>query len=898
MSQADQGLDILQRAASWMHARGWRRKLAKRRGYEQSLFEHSLNELDVLLRLLPILKGSRHFGFSEEESQVLCVSVVAHDAAKETTSWQSYVRGDGPWVSHVDAELTRRIVPEICQNLGFHDLREAAQRVIENCVNLHMKSERGDAAIVTALFQGSGRWRTLAEVVITIDHFCSAATLLEARRALEAGLLGRHLSVTYHLVNFRGVSTTLLHRAAVDSFTDMNWHALLHFNHGTLYAAPAESTLPVPTTQEISKRLADSLGQALNKRDMATLIVGSPTGNILPKPDLIDFAQARSYLEAAVRKVGARKFLGDYEREKQRTARAESLARGRSKLKADVIQDYWKLTGRSGHLYSSEMDRDADRIARGHPEMIVFKFFKAMMREELVGKKGQALACQHYEAIFSSGSWAELQTTASLMAAQDMAKTVDRFWSLPGSRFDLPYDRIEEMPDQERQALLIKVLDENIVQKVYAAIQDLHPSPLSKLAEGMASAFIADLVFPAEKGDVVDLARQQLKAYGESKPFAGKQPRKAIYLCPICNSPFDNTAAIKGAADFIEKPESHTNRAISHGPFDYVTICKSCYYDRILMHSLLGIRPEEILVLFPRVSIGHGNGWVLVDKVKRWIAGAQEIVMGNINQGMTLGLTSYIASRLGSQDISGFAPEDLVQIMSYATSDQARKKQLREAEKLLRERYEGGLGELNDVLETDFTDWDAAAKAVLEGAVGGHEANSIRRNILRRQPVAHFVCETPNVIFVPLSYPIVANDKESEANRAIRQLFVALLISLVFDVMVAVRKSRESLDLAGGKGAAYVPAVPAVRQLIGSEWVSLLDAEKWLWAIGAASLLARDAYTDKTGQKENPSSIFLVLNEDPPERLLRRLEQQLREKNRQLRPDHFSGIEVLQEVRR
>src|SRR3990172_2313095 len=35
---------ILGRAAAWMQARGWKQKLAKRRGYEQSLFDHSLIE--------------------------------------------------------------------------------------------------------------------------------------------------------------------------------------------------------------------------------------------------------------------------------------------------------------------------------------------------------------------------------------------------------------------------------------------------------------------------------------------------------------------------------------------------------------------------------------------------------------------------------------------------------------------------------------------------------------------------------------------------------------------------------------------------------------------------------------------------------------------------------------
>jgi hypothetical protein len=41
---------IMVSAATWMQARGWKQKLAKKRGHEQSLFEHSLIELDVVER--------------------------------------------------------------------------------------------------------------------------------------------------------------------------------------------------------------------------------------------------------------------------------------------------------------------------------------------------------------------------------------------------------------------------------------------------------------------------------------------------------------------------------------------------------------------------------------------------------------------------------------------------------------------------------------------------------------------------------------------------------------------------------------------------------------------------------------------------------------------------------
>jgi hypothetical protein len=57
--------ELIASAAASMQARGWKRKLAKKRGREQSLFEHTLIENDVLLQLFPILEGERHCGLSD-----------------------------------------------------------------------------------------------------------------------------------------------------------------------------------------------------------------------------------------------------------------------------------------------------------------------------------------------------------------------------------------------------------------------------------------------------------------------------------------------------------------------------------------------------------------------------------------------------------------------------------------------------------------------------------------------------------------------------------------------------------------------------------------------------------------------------------------------------------------
>ncbi|MBW2020543.1 MAG: hypothetical protein JRI65_11180 [Deltaproteobacteria bacterium] len=153
---------LKERATEFMLQRGWKRLTAKRREFEQSLFEHTMVELDALVSLLPILRRPNHFDLTEEEEKILVASVIAHDVGKEKPEWQEYIFGERDFVSDVDPDLTKKIIPEVCNALGFENINEKVMNVIENCVNLHMRHERGDANVVLALLKGKDRWKTLA----------------------------------------------------------------------------------------------------------------------------------------------------------------------------------------------------------------------------------------------------------------------------------------------------------------------------------------------------------------------------------------------------------------------------------------------------------------------------------------------------------------------------------------------------------------------------------------------------------------------------------------------------------------------------------------------------------------------------------------------------------------
>jgi hypothetical protein len=867
--------ELLTAAAKWMQARRWKEKLAKRRGYEQSLFEHSLIELDVLLELLPILASPHHYGLSEAEEAVLAVAVLAHDVGKETVAWQAYIRDPQPerWVPHVIPELTGAVIPELCATLGFSEQGEAVERIMAHCAEFHHnRPGRSDGAILEAMLSdGSDRFLTLAYLVKAIDHFCSAATVADAEDALKNDpALGRHLLVTSHKAIVRGASTVFLHHAARTEFQQRGWKPLLYFSNATLYAADPGDHHSIPTAEEIGSTLKTEIDRSI-KRDVTPLMVGSPTANILPKPDLLAFSESRQYLHSAAGKINP-----------------QSFAKKKLVAKRKVVEDYWKLQGRSAKPTDAQVEEEAFRISVAQPEMLVFKFFKAMLdpdKVQVVGKDGVHLASRLYEQIFGLGSWKALQSTANLMAARDMAKTIDYFWVMPGAAVGhSEVTTVAELPNETRLQVLIDLLD-TVVQKVYSAIN--RPSPRDKVSEDMATAFIKDLLRPTDGGNVQAIAQQQLTHYTQSKPFAGKESAKGIYLCPICNAPFDRNHGIKASADFIENPQTHTNRGIAHGSFGYIMVCVTCYYEQLLLQILLGSRPAEMITLLPRLNLGPGKGEQLVSKVQGWVEAAKGQMRGetgNLEFGFSLGFTDQAARHLKERDPFSLRPEDLLSLFNYRFTADTQQKRRREAMKRLKEEFDNDLEALNFATGQSFRTWDDAVEALVANRVDQQEFRAIRREVFRLYETIHLICETPNLIFIPLSYDIASGNDESETSRGLRRLYIALLLSLVFDASVAIHKKEEAVDFRGGLGAAYVPPIPAVRSLVGYDWLPIGEAKRWLSAIGAASQLVRD-----TGLPAR-SALYQILTMEPPEKIARRIEEK---GDTSLTPRHISLIEQL-----
>jgi hypothetical protein len=195
----------------------------------------------------------------------------------------------------------------------------------------------------------------------------------------------------------RGVSTVFLHYAARITFQQRGWKPLLYFSNATLYAADPNDRHDIPTAEEIAKNLQIEIDKSII-RDVTPLMVGSPTGNILPKPELFASSESRQYLRSAAIKISP-----------------QSFAKKKPIAKRKVVEDYWKLQGKPSKPTDAQVEDEAARISVAQPEMLVFKFFKAMLdpdKVEVVGEDGAALAKKLYEETFGTGSWAALQSTS------------------------------------------------------------------------------------------------------------------------------------------------------------------------------------------------------------------------------------------------------------------------------------------------------------------------------------------------------------------------------------------------------------------------------------------------------------------------------------------------------
>jgi len=894
--------DIRQKAIKWMIERGWKNKWGKRGTFTQSLLQHTDLELNALCVLLPILSEKAHYGLDEHEQQALIVGTIAHDAGKETLDWQQYVQlpteqQQGRFVPHIIPSLTESVVPGLVNLFGLDTSVTADALAL---VNLHMASARSPTSLMGAITgraqstDSSNRWNILARIVEVIDKFCSIRGLLPTRdyltRGQDNGVLSPHIRLGYHLAALRGVSTSLLHQAASETYQEAGWRPILIFSNGTIYVVDSRAQFDEPSHEQVLAKLAEHLGGIVEK-DYSQLVVGTNfSQTVIPKPEFFNAKHLRRYLTVAAGRL--RKASFESAHMPKSNASPEEMAEMES-LNWELIRKY---QGREPT--AEEVQTHIARFAEQQPDMGVWIFLSAACKLGLLGDISRA-----FEAVFGPGSYERFgQCPKQRQFVENMRNGVEIFGLMSGQEFGFPaHDHMETAEPRTRIRLLIDTVA-GIVEK--ASSKQVAPS-----ADTIAAQFGDDLIHPAQhpiEGGIETVAQQQLGGYVVSKQHAFSKAAKAR-VCPVCNHRFDVGTVSK--KDFVASPDSHTNRGISHGATGYIVICDACKYERLLQQLLLGERAARVLVLTPRMHIGYWAGRTLYEQANRFYEEARGLMTNstkNPNENITLALTNLIAANLLKEDDEGsmlqraaregLNGDTLARLLTYTPQPEKQKSHFHQLINDLRALYEFEEGKedieaINEEWEKSFQTWDEAVQAVYDGEVDVGAVEEIRAKIYHLREQFRVVCQTPNFALIPLvgSFKLKVGDgKESDTNAALRELFILLLVGLALDCSVAAIDAGEPIMFEGGEGVARVPAVPAVRDLVGSDWVGLTAAPVWLEKIGAASLLANDtAYPER-------SNLYQILTAMTPGHVLRRIEMKQKQGARTYHPQLI--LKALQEV--
>lgn len=871
-------------AVTWMREKGWQRVLAKRGSairptHVQTLFDHTLNLLEVLVGVAPFLvdKWGDHGGFSIEEFDTLFAAALGHDVGKSPEPWQQYVKGLGDWVSHVRPELVNEVVSEWSSEERTADASIAARR--------HHSSDRKlEAEHLAGLLAGKhGRQHiSLARLLRQIDHVASAPTLGEARRAIEEGIdrpLHDLVTTAVHQVVVRGVTTTLLHRAVLDAFVEAGWRPILHFPEGTLYVADNRSTPTLPGEQDIQGHLAALVERVLAEAHIPRQVVGRRfTETVIAKPDLFEAGEFRQYLEEAMTRATAAGF-----RRKSPADRIKVITKYRKLTRfwdpdlPDVLNMPVPKDGfgnfAAAVAYGATIERMTDRLAEAQPEICAFKFFrdavgtgkKKLMAPDRINvpagvatkdraKWQREIARQvdrFVEWVFQGfedrgdGAYAALKKTGSLKVAEDMANSVDWFWHTDAEAISVPAPPGAVVRDayspEKRREVLVEVLD-RIAQAVWCSLpHECVPRRISPAT--IANTILADLIQPSLRPASPLDARRALEAYSVAKQTARKE--EGPHVCPLCNNDFAEGQVAK--ADFLNKATAFTNRvpALARGGGG-VVICDACRFDRFIEQLLLGGKSAAMLALYPRGQLGPQRGALLLSAATGLLTQWSAYMTPDTpdpEQHVSLALTGMIAEKLSKlSGLEGIKASDLADLFIYRNRKERRQQNRRDLKKGLDELVapKKGVAAWNEFWAQQQPTEDDFVEAVLKGEQWVREdpeLSRLRTEICDVKTGLKLVAQTPHMvlILVPSGFAV---GQESDANAGIRALFTMLVLGRALDCAVALVEDGRPWEPDMVRGIAKVPDNPALRQLVGAEWIEIEDADRWIQAIAASAQLA------------------------------------------------------------
>ena len=827
----------------------WLAQLGKARGGEQKLLNHSLSVLDTLAACLPFVAEESYPPLTQLEARGVLIAAFVHDAGKASEAFQTYLRGDGPPVEHVEPESIRSLAKAVAAEAGMK-LGDAIDDIVSQAV-LHdrrMRRSRGELSERGRDHQ-SLRWRKLADLVDAADSLASATTVMEADVFLTRSrqLVGG-ADVASYRTRLRGVSTTFLHSATLAAFQTAGWIPLRYFDDGTLFTGRGAN---LPDRDAVRRELERKLEELLNGRaeELAVLAVGAVTKDFLPSPEYVTEHNVDRLFDVAATKVRRKSKITDDER-KQWTEQWSALLRERPDL--------------AKSFPSSPSAQDLELLASSGPEICLLKLFKNLMdpQKGLCDSNDEQIARKLYEQSVGPGSYTPMSQQSTLMLVKDYLLVLAPWHRLPpnGSPKESAPPELKHLDPKSRER---RIRDELIrmTREVFRNRRERgFTLPCDRLVVEYAGNIIADLTLERGRSGT-DEIRRNLEGYSSLKATVAPRASKSILQCSQCSDTIEPGTG-QEHSDALGNRGLFSNRRIAFEREGSPPICLACTVDLKLTRLCLGGPVRTVVGLVPPRGFGPTEAADLLERVQ-----AVKRVLDRQLSPETLDSNHYVALSLPQQVLRQDPGKPLEERLVLPVTEKAtlknRQKRLAEA---LGEKLGGddGTAELARELQLQITSAADLARAIVDGtapkAIREDPDVAAAIRYAQRDALVEFAAITPNLLIVAMDREIAA---DREVDRALYQFGLAALFNTEFHTaaLIAPPSELRSAMASRNGGAVYVPSNGPARRLLGADWISEQKASTWLRALQAAIVLQSSLGGDKVGPYEVltfPSAGFAV----------------------------------------
>jgi len=882
--------------------RKWDRLVAKKAGNRiESILTHHLKTQNILTKIFELIGND--LNFTEEEKKVTVLTALLHDAGKENPKWQKKVLTSSKgFVSHVGREETETILKEIIQELGWKIKEELVLDAI-NAIEQHMEGERRNPSstlesILSVKDSDKRKWVSISHIVSFADRLASISEPEHCLSVMSGKGLTRLadlLEVTYHKVNqIRGITTTLLHKAAETTFNKKKWQTLLYFPNGTIYLGK-KGGIENFNMKEFSSELETEFSNFIEsyKENVQEAVVGIPTASMVSLPKLFDWYNIEGYFKVAQKraKVKAVSAVND----KMQTIPYLTFREIKDRIGSDAAKEFIGSSKKFKKKYpnlnieiSEEhkfFDLTKSEFAEINPEIVLFNFFKTIIKT-FATKEMVTFAQVEFDKIFGDGIFKDLQSMGTLKPAHDRVIAIDNYWALPRNKFEgNSQELIKTLVAPERQRILRETLT-RICTKVR---DEYHPKKDNFYKEVIVQIAENDLTYPVNLSldEIKSISQEYLEYWSESK-HSQQSTKGSTNICPNCNNKFRGKNLI--AKEITGFKEQFTNRVIGGATTKGgVSICNLCELEYFLRFLTIKGKVAHLIVLYPEMSVNFEQGTNLIKQIMELERGISKLKSDKIdgnsftefslrNQVLEPKLSkSYkILEILKNQNVGNF-----LDFFSYQKNPKTVSRDLKNA---VIDTIDGFCE-----IPKPFPDLNSFEEALnlAKRLLPSFDADIIREILEEKIPnesenyAFHYV--TPNIIIWTLKQELVKKKDESQVNISLKKLLTTTIISIATGYSTAIIDTNDQIP-PSPMGRVFVPINSNIRNIFHNKsWIPNTEIEALFEKISAAIVLAkRAAYPIR-------SAVYSVLKEPLKGKLLVRIEA----KQKFLQHEDFDNIELV-----